>query len=262
MGLCRILLGVVVISLSSMGADLTRKLVWADEFSGSQGSKPDPSKWTFDLGGNGWGNQELENYTDQPRNAFLDGEGHLVIRAMQEKGGFTSARIKTQGHFSFSYGRVEARLKIASGQGAWPAFWMLGDNVDKAGWPACGEIDIMENIGREPGVVHGTVHGPGYSGKFGISRQFAEPGGVPLSNQFHVYAADWTPSRIAFSIDEHVYAIITPETLPAGTKWVYDHNFFVILNLAVGGAWPGNPDQSSLFPKDYTIDYVRVYANR
>ena len=256
----RLCLGLVFLSISALAAIAPGKLLWSDEFSGAAGSKPDPSKWTYDLGGNGWGNKELENYTDSSANAFLDGKGHVVIRAVKDaEGRFTSARMKTQGRFSFTYGRVEARMKLPRGQGMWPAFWMLGNDIAKVGWPACGEVDIMESLGREPAIVHGTVHGPGYSGKHGISAQYALPGMSPLADDFHLYAADWTPNRIEFSIDGHVYATVTPASLPPGTKWVYNHPFFLILNLAVGGAWPGNPDASTIFPQDLTVDYVRVY---
>lgn len=150
-----------VAMLPVSAAPKDRRLVWSDEFNGAPGAPPDLSKWAYDLGGGGWGNHELEVHTDSRSNSYLDGEGNLVIQALQPTPGhYTSARLKTQGKFSTAYGRVEARIKIPYGQGIWPAFWMLGNNQKDAGWPACGEIDIMENIGREPGVVHGTVHGP------------------------------------------------------------------------------------------------------
>lgn len=236
------------------------KLIWSDEFSGVAGSRPDPAKWTYDLGASGWGNKELEDYTDDPANAFMDGGGHLVIRAIKDPAGkITSARLKTQGLFSFTYGRIEARLKLPRGQGMWPAFWMLGGDIGKVAWPGCGEVDIMESLGREPAIVHGTVHGPGYSGKGGITAQYTLPGAPALADDFHVYAAEWMLDGIEFSIDGHVYATVKPASLPAGTKWVYDHPFFLLLNLAVGGAWPGDPDASTSFPQEFTIDYVRVY---
>ena len=134
---------------------------WADEFDGPSNSAPDRAKWTYDLGGGGWGNQELETYTNLPSNAYLDGAGHLVIRVERNGSTFTSARLKTQGLFSARYGRIESRIRLPFGQGIWPAFWMLGTNITTTGWPGCGEIDIMENIGREPSINHGGVHGPG-----------------------------------------------------------------------------------------------------
>jgi beta-glucanase (GH16 family) len=256
----RLCFGLGLLCVSALAATAPGKLLWSDEFSGAAGSKPDPSKWTYDLGANGWGNKELENYTDKPENAFLDGEGHLVIRAIKDaEGRFTSARMKTQGLFSFTYGRVEARMKLPRGQGIWPAFWMLGNDITKVGWPACGEVDVMENLGREPAILHGTIHGPGYSGKRSISAQYVLPGAPMLADDFHLYAADWRPDRIEFSMDSHVYAAVNPASLPPGTKWVYDHAFFLILNLAVGGAWPGDPNISTIFPQDLTVDYIRVY---
>jgi beta-glucanase (GH16 family) len=235
-------------------------LMWSDEFEGPAKSAPDRTKWTFDLGQTGWGNQELENYTNSTDNAFLDGEGHLVIQAIAEPGGkYTSARLKTQGLAAFTYGRIEARIQVPFGQGIWPAFWMLGADITSAGWPRCGEIDIMENIGKEPTIVHGTVHGPGYSGGNGIGAAYSLPGGQAFSADFHVYAVEWDQATIEFQVDGHVYKRVTPAELPAGTQWVYGHPFFLLLNLAVGGNWPGYPDATTKFPQRMLVDYVRVY---
>lgn len=242
------------------------ELVWSDEFNTPNGSAPDPQKWTYDLGGKGWGNQELETYTNRPRNVYIH-NGMLVIQARKEtlagKDGvardYTSARLKTRGLFTQTYGRIEARIKIPSGQGLWPAFWMLGDDVDKAGWPRCGEIDIMENIGREPSVVHGTIHGPGYSGARGISAAYSMPGGGRFADDFHIYAVEWRPQEIQFFVDGNLYTTVLPTNLPHGARWVFDHPFFIILNVAVGGGWPGNPDATTTFPQTMEIDYVRVY---
>jgi beta-glucanase (GH16 family) len=241
-------------------------LVWNDEFNGPNGSAVDSSKWVLENGGNGWGNQELEYYTSRPQNSYQQ-DGALVIQVLEEKysgpdgvtRNYTSARLKTQGKFSETYGRFEARIKIPRGQGIWPAFWMLGSDVEKAGWPACGEIDIMENIGKEPGLVHGTIHGPGYSGTGGIGSAFALPGGQLFGNDFHVYAVEWEPAAIRFYVDGNLYATRTPSSLPKGTRWVYDHPFFLLLNVAVGGSWPGSPDVTSVFPQTMLVDYVRVY---
>jgi beta-glucanase (GH16 family) len=235
-------------------------LAWSDEFDGAPGSPPDSSKWVYDLGASGWGNHELENYTDNRGNSYLDGQGHLVIQALQaEPGKFTSARLKTKGKFSFTYGRIEARIQIPYGQGVWPAFWMLGDRAGQ-GWPDNGEIDIMENIGREPTIVHGTVHGPGYSNSHGISKDFKLEKGR-FADDFHVYAVDWAPESIEFFVDGTRYHTVTPASLPSGKKWVYDHPFYVLLNVAIGGDWPGKPDASTQFPQRMLIDYVRVYKN-
>jgi beta-glucanase (GH16 family) len=262
MRLLRIVIAVITISLCAASAADDSKLVWSDEFGGAKGEKPDAAKWTYDLGGGGWGNKELETYTNAVENAFLDGDGHLVIRALKDADRhFTSARLKTQGLFSFTYGRAEARMKLPRGQGMWPAFWMLGSDIAQAGWPVCGEIDIMESLGREPAIVHGTVHGPGYSGAGGITAQYTLPGAPALADDFHVYAAEWSADRVEFSIDDHVYAAVTHASLPPGSKWVYDHPFFLLLNLAVGGAWPRNPDATTTFPQELVVDYVRVYQS-
>ena len=234
------------------------KLIWSDEFNGPAGAQPDESKWTYDLGNGGWGNRELEVYTKDPENVAQDGSGHLVIRAIKtDAGGFTSARIKTRGKFAVNYGKIEARIKIPRGQGMWPAFWMLGDNIGAEGWPKCGEIDVMENIGKEPFTVHGTVHGPGYSGGARISSGFSA--GSELADDFHIYGVEWAPESIRFFFDGKEYATVTPASLPKGARWVFDHPFFLLLNLAVGGAWPGNPDSTSTFPQSMLVDWVRVW---
>jgi beta-glucanase (GH16 family) len=242
------------------------KLVWSDEFSNPDGSPVDTTRWISESGGNGWGNQELEYYTTRPENAFQQG-GNLVIKVLQEKytgadgvtRDYTSARLKTLGQFSQKYGRFEARIKIPQGQGIWPAFWMLGDDIGKVGWPKCGEIDTMENIGKEPATVHGTIHGPGYSGDKGISAPYSLPPDQHFADDFHLYAVEWEPKAIRFYVDDHLYATRTPAELPKGTKWVYNHPFFLLLNVAVGGNWPGNPDATTVLPQTMLVDYVRVY---
>jgi beta-glucanase (GH16 family) len=241
------------------------KLVWSDEFDGPAGSAVDSNKWAFDVGGNGWGNNELETYTSRTANAYRDG-GQLVIKALKETltgpdnitRNYTSARLLTRNKFSQAYGRFEARIKIPYGQGIWPAFWMLGDNIGTAGWPNCGEIDIMENIGKEPSIVHGTFHGPGYSGGNGVSAAYSLPSGQ-FSDDFHTFAVEWEPNVMRCYVDGLLYKTRTPADLPAGTTWVFDHPFFIILNVAVGGAWPGNPDATTVFPQQMLVDYVRVY---
>ena len=241
------------------------KLSWSDEFNGKNGSAPDPAKWSFDVGGKN-PNNELESYTSRPANVQQK-NGDLVIMARKENftgtdgvaRQYTSARIRTKGLFSQTYGRFEARIKLPLGKGIWPAFWMLGDNVDSVGWPKCGEIDIFENIG-EPSVSYSTLHGPGYSGAHGISKKFLLPAGERVDTGFHIYAVEWAPNDIKFFLDDNLVAERTPADLPPGTKWVYDHPFFIILNVAVGGAWPGNPDATTKFPQKMLVDYVRVYT--
>ena len=243
-----------------------RTLVWSDEFNAPNDSPVDSSKWVLESGGNGWGNEELEYYTARPQNA-VQHDGNLVIKALEEKytgsdgvtRNYTSARLKTQAKFSQKYGRFEARIKIPYGQGIWPAFWMLGDDIEKKGWPKCGEIDVMENIGKEPETVHGTIHGPGYSGGKGIGAPFELPAGQRFADDFHVFAVEWEPKAIRFYVDDRLYTTRTPADLPQGAKWVYKHPFFILLNVAVGGGWPGNPDASTAFPQTMLVDYVRVY---
>jgi len=235
---------------------------WADEFDGPANALPDSAKWTYDLGNNGgWGNQELETYTNLPQNVHLDGSGHLVVHVDKAGSGFTSARIKTQGLVSAQYGRIEARIRLPFGQGIWPAFWMLGTNIASTGWPQCGEIDIMENVGREPSVNHGSVHGPGYSGGNSVSGLYTLPGSARFADDFHVFAIQWSPQTIVFSVDGTAYRTVTPASLPAGAAWVFDRPFFVILNVAVGGTFPGSPDATTQFPQEMIVDYVRVVAS-
>lgn len=240
---------------------------WADEFNGAAGSAPDASKWTLETGGSGNGNNELQYYTNSTQNASLDGNGNLVITARKSSGSglqcwygacqYTSARLNTARTFTQAYGRYEARIKIPRGQGIWPAFWMLGDDLGSAGWPNSGEIDIMENVGYEPNTVHGTIHGPGYSGGAGIGASYSLPGGKAFADDFHTFAVDWSPNALVWSVDGQTYQTRTPADVN-GNKWVFDHPFFIILNLAVGGNWPGSPDGSTAFPQTMTVDYVRV----
>ena len=256
-------------------------LVWHDEFDGPNGSLPDPQKWAYDLGGGGWGNHELESYTNRAENARIE-NGDLVITARRENyegedhlpREYTSARLKTQGLFSQSYGRFEARIKIPAGQGIWPAFWMLGDNISTAGWPKCGEIDIMENIGKEPRVIHGSLHGPMGSGSTATDLTAAASleSGKDFAAGFHVYAVEWDPDAVRFYLDSTLYATFTPNSTTSTSvnspnpnpdtagSWVFDHPFFLILNVAVGGDWPGPPDATIHFPQTMLVDYVRVYT--
>ncbi|OLC85269.1 MAG: glycosyl hydrolase family 16 [Acidobacteria bacterium 13_1_40CM_4_61_5] len=244
------------------------RLVWSDEFNGPDSSLPDKAKWTYDIGGNGWGNHELEYYTDRPANAEIR-NGSLLITARKEKftgadgvtREYTSARLKTQTLFAQTYGRFEARIKIPAGEGMWPAFWMLGDDISKIGWPKCGEIDIMENIGKEPSIVHGSLHGPrSPTGTSDLTAPFSLPPGKRFADDFHLYAVEWEPAAVRFYVDSSLYATFTSDQWPSGQKWVFDHPFFIILNLAVGGDWPGPPDAATVFPQSMLVDYVRVYA--
>jgi beta-glucanase (GH16 family) len=234
------------------------QITWSDEFNGLAGQSPDASKWTFDLGTgqDGWGNSELQSYTNSPANISLDDEGNLVITAINEGNRFTSARIKTQGLFAQQYGRFEARIKTPYGPGIWPAFWMLGENIETEPWPACGEIDIMELRGQEPHIIHGTLHGPGYSGGNPVTGSYALVNDR-FDNDFHLFAIEWDKDKIDFFVDDYLYQRIERSNVPG--EWVYDQPFFILINLAVGGNYVGFPTAQTPFPQKMYIDYVRVY---
>jgi beta-glucanase (GH16 family) len=241
-------------------------LTWSDEFNGEAGPI-DESNWDFDIGTgeNGWGNGELQFYTDRPENVGLDGEGRLYINLVEENFGgrqFTSARIKTQDLFTQRYGRMEARIQLPQGQGVWPAFWMLGADFPEVGWPQTGEIDIMEFRGQEPDVVHGSLHGPGYSGGNPITRTYRLPEGQNFVEDFHVFAVEWDPSRIAFLVDDETYNVVTSGEVGAVGEWVFDDPFFLILNVALGGTFVGLPDETTPLPQSMLVDYVRVFSRQ
>ena len=246
---------------------LTATPAWQDEFNQPVNGAPDSSHWSYDLGAGGWGNAELENYTDGRGNSFIaddpdatDGKV-LVIRAVKTaQGGYTSARIKSVGKFSTQYGLVEARMKLPHGKGLWPAFWMLGENIGTVGWPECGEIDIMEVLGHQTGILYGTLHGPGSSGAYSRGSSITLPGGASLSDAYHVYAIAWTPDRVDWFLDGAKYFSISRSDLAAGERWVLNNSsFHLLLNFAVGGNWPGNPDGTTAFPAEFRIDYIRYY---
>ena len=248
-------------------------LVWTDEFNDSKAqAQPNPANWVAESGHGKWGNHELQTYcaygsnsspckADEP-NVYVGRDGYLHIIARRTlNGDFTSARIKTEGLASFQYGRMEARIRIPSGKGMWPAFWMLGDSIQRIGWPKCGEFDIMENIGKEPLTIHGSIHGPGFTGT-SLGMPYMTSGDVPWSQAFHIYGMIWSPEKVQYYVDRpsNVYATFTPASLPQGAVWPFDQGkFFFILNLAVGGDWPGVPDQTAKFPAEMLVDYVRVW---
>ncbi|WP_438482320.1 glycoside hydrolase family 16 protein [Oleiharenicola lentus] len=258
-----------LITLLSAMTSFASTPVWQDEFNQPVGAAPDSAKWIYDLGDNGWGNKELQTYTNSRENSFVvddpeatDGKA-LVIKAVKtgEKS-YTSARLKTLGKFSTKYGRIEARLKLPNGQGIWPAFWMLGDAINKTPWPECGEIDVMEQIGHQPGTLYGTLHGPGYFGQHGMSKSTQLPAGETFRDKYHVFSVEWSPGKIEWFLDGKSYHTLTPKDLPAGGRWVFDEvSCYLLLNLAVGGAWPGYPDATTQLPQEYRIDYVRVYRH-
>ncbi len=262
----------VVLSLSSLlscDLDETQKvttftnLVAEDNF--DVDGAPDPDIWTLEIGDGteqgipGWGNNELQFYTDRTENVKVE-NGFLLITAIQEPfngAGYTSARLVTKGKLETQYGRVEARMRLPFGQGMWPAFWMLGDdNNGTEVWPNIGEIDIMENRGQEPSKIIGSVHGPGYSGGNAVSKEYN------LENDrfdtgFHVFGIEWGPNYINYYVDDVLYNQITPDDVSG--EWVFNRPFYIIINLAVGGTFVGSPNNQTVFPQTMLVDYVRVY---
>jgi len=240
------------------------KLVWSDEF---DSTKIDTTKWKYDIGNNnGWGNGEWQYYTEG-KNAWIE-NGMLVIEARNEtvKDGnktfnYTSTRMKTEGKFTVQYGKIEARIKFPYGKGLWPAFWMLGSNFRYVGWPTCGEIDIVEFLGHDKWTAYGTLHGPGYFGSNGIQGRIRlEPPTPDFTSDFHVFGIMWDEEKIVWYVDNTVYHIVTKSAIESrGKAWVFDNDFFIILNLAVGGYWPGYPTNETPFPARMYVDYVRVY---
>ena len=240
------------------GDDDSWTLAWSDEFTGPAGQLADPGNWTYETGTD-WGNAQLEYDTDRASNAALDGAGNLVITARRESyegRQYTSARLTTAGKREFQYGRFEARMKLPRGQGLWPAFWMLGANFDVVGWPASGEIDIMEFRGQEPSTILGSLHGPGYSGGSALTQRKTVTA-TRFDNSFHVFAVEWTAEEIRWFVDGARYHTVQREDVP-GT-WVFDHPFAILLNVAVGGNFVGAPSEVTTFPQQMVVDWVRVY---
>jgi beta-glucanase (GH16 family) len=247
------------------------ELVWADEFNGSAGESPDATKWVFEAGTN-WGNNQLEYNTTRPENVSTDGNGNLAIVAKRESfqgADFTSGRISTRGKFTQAYGRFEARIQMPRGFGVWPAFWMLGEACEPQlfssgvccngndGWPDCGEIDIVEMRGQEPTVIHGSLHGPGYSAASPITTTYTLAGGR-FDTEFHVFAVEWTEEGIDFFMDDQMYQSVAPEDAPG--DWVFNTPNYLILNVALGGGFVGGgPNASTPLPQTMLVDYVRVY---
>ncbi len=243
----------------------TWPLAWSDEFDGPEGTRPDRTTWLYDLGGAGWGNNERQFYTDDPENASLDGNGNLLIAVRPGDGSlachygpcdYTSARLITRGRYEIQYGRVEARIRVPAGFGVWPALWMLGANAGEVSWPASGEIDVMEFVGRRPTEILGTIHGPGYSGSSGVTETVDL--GKPVSDDFHVFAVEWRPGHVAWFLDGVQYHEVTPADV-APNAWVFDHPFYILLNVAVGGNLGGPVPPGLAFDQPMAVDYVRVY---
>nr|WKN39813.1 glycoside hydrolase family 16 protein [Tunicatimonas sp. TK19036] len=251
-------------STAQLSSDDAWELVWSDEF---ESETIDLDKWTFQEGNGcpnlcGWGNNELEYYTDRPENAFME-DGHLVIQAQQEDyegASYTSAKLISRGKGDFQFGRIEMRAKLPEGQGIWPAFWMLPTEEVYGGWAASGEIDIMEMVGHEPNTVHGTVH---YNPVPSNQHQ-GEPyeATSDLSEEFHTYGITWQQDSIHWWFDDTNFFTVRKGELAQAERYPFNEKFYLILNLAVGGNWPGSPDTTTQFPQEFVVDYVRVYQQK
>lgn len=270
-----LVLGLAAASLAACTSDASgpsvedagRALVWSDEFDGPAGALPDPAHWVFETYGDGSGNNELQCYTEVPGNIATDGEGHLVITAIKQPGhqcvdgrtnDYTSARITTQGLHTFEYGRLEVRAQVPTGVGTWPAFWALGDDHDTVGWPRSGEIDVMEHVGRAPTEAIGAVHAAAHDGShFYLSERHDV--GTQLGAGFHTYAVDWDEDSITWSVDDEEFQTITREEVEEQGPWVFDHPFYLLLNLAIGGNLGGEVPATTPFPQSYVVDHVRIY---
>jgi beta-glucanase (GH16 family) len=228
-----------------------------DDFDGPAGAPPNPRYWGYDLGSPGAANNEMQVYTNSPDNVRLDGQGHLVIEAQKTQNGYTSGRIVTRGRVDMMYGTLAARIKFPAGQGIWPAFWTLGSNMASAGWPESGEIDIMELV-NSGSTYHVTLHGPqGNSDYLGGDGVGTSGPIADLTNDFHEYWLHWQPDNITIGVDGTTLATFTPSSLPPGARWVFNHPMYAVLNVAVGGDWPGPPDASTPFPATMLVDWVR-----
>jgi len=268
----------LLLALAPAKPEPTWHLLWSDEFNGSANSLPSAADWNFVRGWGAKGNHEIQWYcapddnagpceTKDP-NTYEDGEGHLVLKAIQNGHRWTSARLNTQNKHTILYGRVEARLRMEPGAGFWPAFWLLGDDHETNPWPNCGEQDIIEWVQKYgPSTTSSTIHGPGYNGSHGIGSTFTFPtvngvAGRIDDGRFHTYGMTWSPNRMEFYRDDPTkpFKIVTPADLPPGQKWVFDHPFYVILNFAVGEAgFPGTIDETTPKTGKMWVDYVRFY---
>ncbi len=232
-------------------------LVWNDEFIGTN---INTNNWTHELGDHGWGNNELQNYTSHSDNSYLE-DGKLIIQAQKESdGSYTSARIVTMNKQEFTFGRIDIRAIVPNGQGIWPALWMLGANFPEIGWPACGEMDIMEHVGFEPNKIHGTAHygAPGQGFSYFKGDEYALPAGEVYQDEYHVFSLIWEENQIKWYMDDNLFYTFNVSDVD-GENYPFNQDFFFIMNVAVGGNWPGNPDASTSFPQKMFVDYIRVF---
>ncbi|MEY4494459.1 MAG: hypothetical protein RL570_574 [Actinomycetota bacterium] len=262
-------LSVVSFTTPVAAAPIKKKLLWSQEFNDAAGTAPSSKYFNYDLGGGGWGNKELQWYSEDA--VQTNGKGQLEISATKIPPvaddelpfncfgdcQYFSGRIKTQGKVRFKYGRIEARIKLPSGEGVWPAFWLLGSNIVAKSWPACGEIDVIELRGREPNRAIASAHGPGYSGAASKSGVRSLP--VSLSDDYHVYSIDWTANKISWYLDGKLYHTLTNKSVKAGS-YVFNQDFFIILNLAMGGDFDGGRLDSSIEKATMAVDYIRYYS--
>lgn len=261
----------VVVVVSESSSRSSRRVVWSDDFMGEAGSQPGHD-WSYMNGGAGWGNGQLECDTSSRANSRLDGKGHLLIVARSDPGhvcngiggsttnSYTSARLTTQHRITAKFGTLAVRAKLPTGSGVWPAFWALGANHDTVGWPACGEIDVVESVGNST-TVHGTLHGPSSADPkvgYNVTGSYNPP--VGFQNHYHDFTAAWSPSRVVFAVDGHVYRVITKDEILGSGGWVFDHPFYLLLDVAVGGNFPGSPDETARWPKTMKVAWVRVDA--
>lgn len=280
-----LMVAAVWVLLSGLASAQSWTLSWSDEFNGAANSPIDSTKWQYDTGILNV-NDEVEYYcapgsstspcNPSSPNAYIDGSGHLVIQAIEisssvapYSGSWTSARLNTANNLaSFKYGRIESSMQLPIGPGLWPAFWALGTDITSVGWPTSGETDYMENVpassGLGPTEIRSTIHGPGYSGGNGLGQSYTFPGGGQVNTAFHTYGAIWSPNMVQFYVDDpsKVFFVRTASDIPAGTTWPFNANFFLLLNLAVGGtgSWPGPPDNTTPNPALMVVDYVRAYT--
>jgi len=259
-----LLIACLVLFTTGIFAQQQEQLIWSDEFNGS--GVPDPNNWSYDIGSSGWGNAEIQNYTSQLWNVRQD-SNMLIIEARKSSTGWTSGRIISHNKFNFTYGRVVFKAKLPSGSGTWPALWMLGESIFTAGWPACGEVDVMEHVGKDPGNAHCAIHTTSSSGNTVNTHTHFVPN---IFTAFHEYEANWTPEKIEFSVDGNLKYTYNPPVKTAA-NWPFTNPCFLILNIAMGGNWGSDPQYETNGLKNgidpnltiarMEVDYVRVYSN-
>lgn len=245
-----------VLIMNSCTKQPSSRLYWSDEFNYT--GAPDSTKWGYDLGGNGWGNNELQHYTNDPRNVRVE-NGNLIIEAHKDSNTYTSTRLISKGKGDWLYGRIEVRAKLPKGKGTWPAIWMLSTDWKYGNWPTSGEIDIMEHVGYDPGIIHGTIHTESYN----HIKQTQKEGKIKVDDAqdaFHLYAINWTDNKIDFFIDDKLYHTVKRDPKDDFKGWPFDQRFHLIMNIAVGGNWGGKEGvEPNIWPQRMEVDYVRVY---